>query len=76
MAIKNTAVAVYAAFGEVDELDDLFVVRPRLILLQEGFVIYFFFRFCVIVMELHERLCFHLREKCFPNICVEKNWKH
>lgn len=42
MAIKNTAVAVHAAFGEVDELDDLFVVRPRLILLQEGFVIYFF----------------------------------
>lgn len=34
MAIKNTAVTVYAAFGEVDELDDLFVVHPRLILLQ------------------------------------------
>lgn len=34
MAIKNTAVAVYAAFGEVGELDDLFVVCPRLILLQ------------------------------------------
>lgn len=23
-------------------------------------------------MKLYESLCFHLRKKCFPNICEEK----
>lgn len=33
---------------------------------------YFAFKFCAMVMELYVSLCFHLREKCFPNICIEE----
>ena len=37
---------------------------------RDYYYYYFAFKFCVMVMELYESLCFLLREQCFPNICI------